>query len=86
MKEEQTYEHCPFGMMMGDDGKPFKTRTGGTIKLADLLDEVVTRATDLIKDKNPEMPAEQLEEVARKVGIGAVKFADLSKRKQTKAF
>lgn len=75
------YDHCPFGMMMGDDGKPFKTRTGGTIKLADLLDEAVTRATDLIKDKNPEMPAEQLDEVARKVGIGAVKFADLSKNR-----
>ncbi|GLX81355.1 arginine--tRNA ligase [Thalassotalea eurytherma] len=75
------YDHCPFGMMMGDDGKPFKTRTGGTIKLADLLDEAVTRATDLIKDKNPEMPAQQLDEVARKVGIGAVKFADLSKNR-----
>lgn len=75
------YDHCPFGMMMGDDGKPFKTRTGGTIKLADLLDEAVTRATDLIKDKNPAMAAEQLEEVARKVGIGAVKFADLSKNR-----
>ena len=52
-----------------------------TIKLADLLDEAVTRATDLIKEKNPEMPAEQLTEVAKKVGIGAVKFADLSKNR-----
>lgn len=75
------YDHCPFGMMMGDDGKPFKTRTGGTIKLAELLNEAIDRATALIKEKNPEMPAEQLKEVAEKVGIGAVKFADLSKNR-----
>ncbi|QOL25515.1 arginine--tRNA ligase [Thalassotalea sp. LPB0316] len=81
LPENVAYDHCPFGMMMGDDGKPFKTRTGGTIKLADLLDEAVTRATELIKEKNPEMPAEQLSEVAQKVGIGAVKFADLSKNR-----
>ncbi len=81
LPDHVAYDHCPFGMMMGDDGKPFKTRTGGTIKLADLLDEAVTRATDLIKEKNPEMPAEQLNEVAQKVGIGAVKFADLSKNR-----
>jgi len=81
LPDHVAYDHCPFGMMMGDDGKPFKTRTGGTIKLADLLDEAVTRAMDLIKEKNPEMPAEQLNEVAQKVGIGAVKFADLSKNR-----
>ncbi|REL31851.1 arginine--tRNA ligase [Thalassotalea euphylliae] len=81
LPEQVAYDHCPFGMMMGDDGKPFKTRTGGTIKLAELLDEAVTRATDLIKEKNPEISDEQLEEVARKVGIGAVKFADLSKNR-----
>ena len=81
LPEQVAYDHCPFGMMMGDDGKPFKTRTGGTIKLAELLDEAVARATDLIKEKNPEISNEQLEEVARKVGIGAVKFADLSKNR-----
>lgn len=75
------YNHCPFGMMMGNDGKPFKTRTGGTIKLADLLDEAVSRATDLIKEKNPDFSDELLTEIARKVGIGAVKFADLSKNR-----
>ena len=81
LPENVAYDHCPFGMMMGDDGKPFKTRTGGTIKLAELLAEAITRATDLIKEKNPNMPAEQLAEVSRKVGIGAVKFADLSKNR-----
>jgi len=75
------YQHCPFGMMMGDDGKPFKTRTGGTIKLAELLDEAVVRASALIKEKNPEINDADLAEISKKVGIGAVKFADLSKNR-----
>jgi len=81
LPENVGYDHCPFGMMMGNDGKPFKTRTGGTIKLAELLDESVTRASDLIKEKNPDISAEDLKEIATKVGIGAVKFADLSKNR-----
>jgi arginyl-tRNA synthetase len=75
------YDHCPFGMMMGDDGKPFKTRTGGTIKLAELLDEAIVRAKDVIKEKNPDYSEDKLNEIATKVGIGAVKFADLSKNR-----
>ncbi len=75
------YDHCPFGMMMGDDGKPFKTRTGGTIKLAELLDEAISRASDLIKEKNPDIDAVTLADLSEKVGIGAVKFADLSKNR-----
>ncbi|MEY8199535.1 MAG: arginine--tRNA ligase [Colwellia sp.] len=75
------YQHCPFGMMMGDDGKPFKTRTGGTIKLAELLDESIVRAAALIKEKNPEITDADLTEISNKVGIGAVKFADLSKNR-----
>jgi len=81
LPEHVGYDHCPFGMMMGDDGKPFKTRTGGTIKLAELLDEAVVRAKDVIKEKNPDYSDEKLSEVAQKVGIGAVKFADLSKNR-----
>ncbi|UTW45540.1 arginine--tRNA ligase [bacterium SCSIO 12696] len=77
--EQLDFKHCPFGTMMGADGKPFKTRDGGTIKLADLLVEAEERAAKLVAEKNPEMPAELREEVARKVGIGAVKYADLSK-------
>ena len=76
-----SYDHCPFGMMMGADGKPFKTRTGGTIKLAELLDEAVARATEVISEKNPDYSVDKLNEIARKVGIGAVKFADLSKNR-----
>jgi arginyl-tRNA synthetase len=75
------YDHCPFGMMMGDDGKPFKTRTGGTIKLAELLDEAIIRAKEVIKEKNPDYSEDKLNEIASKVGIGAVKFADLSKNR-----
>jgi len=81
LPEHVGYDHCPFGMMMGDDGKPFKTRTGGTIKLAELLDEAVIRAKEVIKEKNPDYTEEQLDEIATKVGIGAVKFADLSKNR-----
>jgi arginyl-tRNA synthetase len=72
-------EHLPFGTMMGEDGKPFKTRSGGTVKLADLLVEAVKRAEQLIAEKNPELDAATRKEIARKVGIGAVKYADLSK-------
>ena len=81
LPEHVGYDHCPFGMMMGDDGKPFKTRTGGTIKLAALLDEAIVRAATLIKEKNPEITEADLAEISHKVGIGAVKFADLSKNR-----
>lgn len=81
LPENVGYQHCPFGMMMGDDGKPFKTRTGGTIKLAELLDEAIVRAAALIKEKNPEINDADLTEISKKVGIGAVKFADLSKNR-----
>ncbi len=83
MKPEQSYEHCPFGMMLGSDGKPFKTRTGGTVKLVELLDEAVERAGKLIAERNSELSEDELNQVAQKVGIGAVKYADLSKNRTT---
>ncbi|EAR6664771.1 arginine--tRNA ligase [Salmonella enterica] len=76
-------EHHMFGMMLGKDGKPFKTRAGGTVKLADLLDEALERARRLVAEKNPDMPAGELEKLANAVGIGAVKYADLSKNRTT---
>jgi len=76
-------EHHMFGMMLGKDGKPFKTRAGGTIKLSDLLDEAIERATKLVSEKNPDMPADELKALANIVGIGAVKYADLSKSRTT---
>ncbi|MFC6439295.1 arginine--tRNA ligase [Bowmanella sp. JS7-9] len=83
MRPEQSYEHCPFGMMLGSDGKPFKTRSGGTVKLVELLDEAVERAGKLLAQRDTDLTADELAEVARKVGIGAVKYADLSKNRTT---
>lgn len=81
VKADTALEHLAFGTMMGQDGKPFKTRTGGTVKLAALLEEAVARAATLIADKDPNLDAQSRQEVARKVGIGAVKYADLSKNR-----
>ncbi|WP_312243114.1 arginine--tRNA ligase [Pantoea sp.] len=81
--ESVPLEHHAFGMMLGKDGRPFKTRSGGTIKLSDLLDEAHERALALVKEKNPEMSAEEANELAEVVGIGAVKYADLSKSRTT---
>ncbi|CAA6810910.1 MAG: Arginyl-tRNA synthetase (EC [uncultured Sulfurovum sp.] len=77
VREEVTLEHIGFGTMMGQGGKPFKTREGGTPKLADLLDEAVVRAKDTIKDRDVHSD-ETLDVVAKAIGIGAVKYADLS--------
>ncbi|MCS5809059.1 arginine--tRNA ligase [Klebsiella pneumoniae subsp. pneumoniae] len=76
-------EHHMFGMMLGKTAKPFKTRAGGTVKLADLLDEALERARRLVAEKNPDMSADELENLAKVVGIGAVKYADLSKNRTT---
>lgn len=76
-------EHHNFGMMLGKDGKPFKTRTGGTVKLADLLDEAVERAEKLIAEKNPDLTASEKQAVVESVAIGAVKYSDLSKNRTT---
>ncbi|KIG23086.1 arginine--tRNA ligase [Haemophilus influenzae] len=76
-------EHKNFGMMLGKDDKPFKTRTGGTVKLADLLNEAIERATVLINEKNTNLSNDEKEAVIEAVGIGAVKYADLSKNRTT---
>jgi len=74
-------EHMGFGTMNGADGKPFKTRDGGTVKLIDLLNEAEERAYTLVKAKNPELGEDELRHIAHAVGIGAVKYADLSKHR-----
>lgn len=79
VKETVSLEHHAFGTMMGSDGKPFKTRTGGTVKLAELIDEACERALNTVNDKNPELSEQELTTVAKNVGIGAVKYADLCK-------
>lgn len=71
-------EHVAFGSVLGADGKMFKTRAGEAVRLEDLLDEAVDRARAVVVEKNPELSEEERERVARAVGIGAVKYADLS--------
>jgi arginyl-tRNA synthetase len=75
--------HVWFGSIMGEDGKPFKTRSGDTVKLGDLLDEAEERAFATVTEKNSEMPDAERREVARVVGIGAVKYADLLPNRQS---
>ena len=78
--------HMPFGTMLGKDNKPFKTRQGALVKLSDLLDEAISRAGQLLQDrevqsKNPDIDDAELARLAQTIGIGAVKYADLSKNR-----
>ena len=75
--------HVGFGKIMGDDGKPFKTRSGDTVKLGELLDEAVERAYKTVCEKSAELPEAQQREIARVVGLGAVKYADLLPNRQS---
>lgn len=75
--------HVWFGSILGDDGKPFKTRSGDTVKLADLLDEAEERALKVVTEKNPDLPEVTRREIARVVGLGAVKYADLLPNRQS---
>ncbi len=79
--ERTRLEHLAFGAMLGKDGKPFKTRAGGVVKLAELLDEAKSRAEAIVAEKNPDLDAATRTEIAAAVGIGAVKYADLSKNR-----
>ena len=76
-------EHKNFGMMLGKDGKPFKTRSGDTVKLADLLDEAIEREGVLISQKSTALSEQEKADVIEAVGIGSVKYADLSKNRTT---
>lgn len=75
--------HVGFGKILGDDGKPFKTRSGDTVKLGDLLDEAEDRALKIVSDKNANMPDNDRREIARVAGLGAVKYADLLPNRQS---
>lgn len=81
VRPEMTLEHMGFGTMNGEDGRPFKTRSGGVVKLVDLLDKANVRALELVRSKNPDMDEATLAEIARVVGIASVKYADLSKNR-----
>ena len=72
-------EHAAFGTILGPDNKPLKTRAGDNPRLKDLIDEAEQRANGIVTEKNPELPASLREAIAHAVGVGAVKYADLSK-------
>jgi arginyl-tRNA synthetase len=71
-------EHVAFGNVLGADGKMFRTRAGETVKLGELLDEAASRALAVVQQKNPDLPDAEKQAVAHAIGIGAVKYADLS--------
>jgi arginyl-tRNA synthetase len=75
--------HVWFGSILGEDGKPFKTRSGQTVALSELLDEAEERAFKVVSEKSPALPEAQRRQIARIVGVGAVKYADLLPNRQS---
>ncbi len=75
--------HIAFGSILGDDRKLMKTRSGDNVQLVDVLDEAEKRARVMLQEKNPEMQAEELDQLAATIGLGAVKFAELSQHRMT---
>jgi arginyl-tRNA synthetase len=71
-------EHAAFGMVLGEDNKPFKTRSGENVKLSDLIDEAIQRAERVVAEKNPDLSAAERTDVADAVGVAAIKYTDLS--------
>jgi len=78
-----TMRHIPFGSILGEDRKIMKTRSGENIGLSEVLKEALTRAEVIIREKNPEMPDSEISNIAHDVGIGAVKYAELSQHRMT---
>ncbi|QES43120.1 arginine--tRNA ligase [Streptomyces venezuelae] len=78
LNDDVTAHNMGYGTVLGADGKPFKTRAGETVRLEDLLDEAVQRAADVVREKARDLTEEEIQERAFQVGIGAVKYADLS--------
>ena len=75
--------HVWFGSILGEDGKPIKTRSGETVPLFEVLDEAEERAFKVVSEKNPELPESDRREISKRVGIGAVKYSDLSPNRQS---
>ncbi|CAL9275428.1 MULTISPECIES: arginine--tRNA ligase [Streptomyces] len=78
LNDDVTAHNMGYGTVLGADGKPFKTREGETVRLEDLLDEAVQRAAEVVREKARDLTEEEIQERAAQVGIGAVKYADLS--------
>ncbi len=83
ISEQQQFRHIPFGTILNKQGKPFKTRDGGAVKLADVVAEATSRALLLVNEKNPSLTGQARQEVARIVAIGAIKYAELSRNRNT---
>ena len=81
--EECSLEHLSYGTMMGQDGKPFKTRSGDTIKLIDLIEEGIERAYSQVEAKNPDLSELGKQKIAEVVGVSAIKYADLAKNRNS---
>ena len=77
-KEKTQFDHVPFGVVLGPDGKKFKTRSGETEKLIDLITQAIEKATALFKERLPEASAEEQKELGAILGVDAIKYADLS--------
>lgn len=78
---DASLEHHAFGLMLDVSGRPFKTREGKSVKLAHLLDEAESRSEALVREKNPNMSRKAQKEIARVIGVAAIKYADLSKHR-----
>ncbi|MDX2115564.1 MAG: arginine--tRNA ligase [Planctomycetota bacterium] len=76
--EDAVLLHAAFGTVLGEDGRPFKTRSGENVRLSDLLDEAVVRAEAAVAVKNPDLPMDERRSIAEAVGMSAIKYADLS--------
>ena len=81
--ENVELKHVGFGMILGADGRPFRTREGETVRLSDLLDEAEERAFAVVTEKNPDASESDRREIARCVGLGAIKYADLLPNRQS---
>jgi arginyl-tRNA synthetase len=76
--EKVRTDHVPFGLVLGNDGKKFRTRSGETEKLIDLIHTAIGKASEILTERSPEMPQNERDALAKDIGIGAIKYADLS--------
>ena len=81
--EEQNFVHIANGIILNKEGKPYKTREGGAVKLAEVIDESISRAKLLVSEKASELPDEEQKRISELVGIGSIKYAELSKNRTT---
>ena len=81
--DSQEFRHVSFGAILNKDGRPYKTRDGGAVKLADVVEESIGRALTLVGGKNPDLTMDERAAIARVVGVGAIKYAELSKNRTT---